>query len=129
MNLHGNNPASTSTHRQDANHAKSLAFASQGKAKDRDAEQALQGRNQGRVFFFTAERASRTGRVSGLLTETAVARRGASEPSFAYEAEVVDGSVKVVIGEVELWLAPRDSILLGEGLASLGRAAEAMGHE
>jgi hypothetical protein len=41
----------------------------------------------------------------------------------AYEAEIVSGSVKVVIGEVELWFSPADAERFGGDVATLGRTA------
>ena len=51
-------------------------------------------------------------------------RRRAPEPDpVAYDINAVDGSVMVVVGEVELWFTPEDAIRFGTDLVSVGAAA------
>ncbi len=42
---------------------------------------------------------------------------------LSYEIVPVQGSVKCVIGEVELWFSAEDAVEIGEALAGMGREA------
>jgi hypothetical protein len=54
-----------------------------------------------------------------------VRRRPAAPPPapVTYEVEAVDGSVKVVIGEVEIWFSAADAERFGCDVATVGAAA------
>lgn len=47
----------------------------------------------------------------------------APPPAVTYEVEAVDGSVKVVIGEVEIWFSASDAERFGCDVATVGAAA------
>ena len=47
----------------------------------------------------------------------------APPPAVTYEVAAVDGSVKVVIGDCELWMSPADAERFGCDVATVGSAA------
>jgi len=50
--------------------------------------------------------------------------RQARPTALPYEVVAIDGAVKVVIGDVELWFGADDAQRFGEDVAAIGRAAK-----